>query len=122
MNFRDMDYGTLVVFFFPLNPSFEGFLLRTSFRELPGVAAAGAGCVHLCVDAIKSYRLVCQVCFFRDEKCYLIMLFAVLSAEDLLLLPDAAGMFAAGYSDLIFFFFKLDCKAISETSGKFPSI
>lgn len=60
--------------------------------------------------------------FFRDEKCYLIMLFAVLSAEDLLLLPDAAGMFAAGYSDLIFFFFKLDCKAISETSGKFPSI
>lgn len=59
--------------------------------------------MHLCVDVMKSYRSVCQVWFFRDEKCYLIMLFAVLSAEDLPLLPDAAGMFAAGYSDLIFF-------------------
>lgn len=28
--------------------------------------------------------------FFRDEACYLIMLFAVLSAEDAPLLPDAA--------------------------------
>lgn len=28
--------------------------------------------------------------FFRDEKCYLIMLFAVMSAEDAPLLPDAA--------------------------------
>lgn len=26
----------------------------------------------------------------------------MLSAEDAVLLPDAAGMFAAGYSDLIF--------------------
>lgn len=35
----------------------------------------------------------------------LIMPFAMSSAEDALLLPAAAGMFAAGYSDLIFFLF-----------------
>lgn len=28
----------------------------------------------------------------------------MLSAKDAVLLPDAAGMFAAGYSDLIIFF------------------
>lgn len=78
----------------------------------------------LCVYVIKSYRFICQVVgdsfFFRDENCYLIMLFAMSSAEDAVLLPDAAGMFAAGYSDLIFF--KLDCKIFSETLGTFPSL
>lgn len=57
----------------------------------------------LCWDAIKSSRSICQISgilefiymyiyiyILRDEKCYLIMLFAVLSAEDALLLPDAA--------------------------------
>lgn len=58
---------------------------------------------------IKSYRFLCQVfgdfIFFRDEKCSLIMLFAVLSADAAVLLLSADRMFAAGYSALIFFFF-----------------
>lgn len=57
---------------------------------------------------IKSYRFLCQVfgdfIFFRDEKCSLIMLFAVLSADAAVLLLSADRMFAAGYSALIFFF------------------
>lgn len=83
-------------------------LQEHDFQELSALSA-GEGCVCLCVYVIKSYRSICQVFgvwfFFRDEKCYLIMLFAMSSAEHALLLPDAAGMFAAGYSDLIFFFF-----------------
>lgn len=42
---------------------------------------------------IKSYRFLCQVfgdfIFFRDEKCSLIMLFAVLSADAAVLLLGA---------------------------------
>lgn len=59
------------------------------------------------VLGIKSYRFLCQVfgdfIFFRDEKCCLIMLFAVLSADTAALLLGADRMFAAGCSALIFF-------------------
>lgn len=42
----------------------------------------------------------------------LIMPFAMSSAEDALLLPAAAGMFAAGYSDLIFFCFLIGLQSL----------
>lgn len=55
---------------------------------------------------IKSYRSLCQVfgdfIFFRDEKCSLIMLFAVLSADAAAFLLGADGVFAAACSALIF--------------------
>lgn len=72
---------------------------------------------------IKSYRFLCQVfgdfIFFRDEKCSLIMLFAVLSADAALLLLSADRMFAAGYSALIFFFFNWIVKSSQKLQASF---